>query len=215
MIFDISKNEEYQSQRDNIKRPRVSCNVTSTANALFASKVVWSWPDEVHPADYIMSELESEKTWEEFYKRFPYEKNHPTFSPWNSSDMLAWVTNEIVGYKVVDVRRATIEEILLHIIVTHCAVVVSGSFFKGGHFVCVVGLDTEQEINEICQDNQLDMTKIKGILIDDPYGDFRNFYKSTNGNNISMTVNEFMDIIYEEGKDNKKAQFFLKDGWDE
>lgn len=213
MIYNISSDSQYQSQRKNKDKPRYSCNTTSLANALFSTGIEWKWPEGMTPADYLMSQLESDETFKEFYKRFPDQKKNQTFNPWNTSVMLTWMINNLIGRNVDKIEICTIEDILNHILLTKGAAVVSGEFFAGGHFVCVVGMESDETEEEIFTNEGIAINKVKKIIIDDPYGDFHSKYSNIDGNNVGMTIQEFLKIIYTQDKDEKRTQLFTKNQW--
>jgi hypothetical protein len=203
MIFNRSSKIPYYSQRNNKKRPSSACNVTAATQACAITDNLFQHPAGEQPEDYLMGILETPEAWELLNIKFPGAR----CNPWNTSHCIAWAVNKASGRRICRVETVTLQEMLHHIIITGGAVVVGGKFTKSGHFVCIVGLDTEQDIAEIRTVDDIDLSKIKNIIIDDPWGDYTKRYKDPNGNDVLIPLADFNHLIFGKNKV-KTAQMY-------
>jgi hypothetical protein len=203
MRYDISRKNEYATQRDNAKRPGASCNVTSVINACRASGIRLVTPEGVQAEDYLMGILEGAEARAEFSRRFPGATCHP----WNVSPMLEWVANKVAGRRIcITDNNTSIKDIMFHIVKEQAAVVIGGDFTVYGHIVTVVGFDTTQEnILAIHGPEEVDQAKLAALVIDDPYGDYRTKYQDHNGDSVPMPLDDFKKIVYSGGRMRKIA----------
>ena len=106
---------------------------------------------------------------------------------------------------------ATMEEILYTVGINKCAVNVNGRFTNFGHIVTVVGFSTEQNDLEMVEaSEQIELNKIKSIIIDDPYGNWHSGYKDHRGNDVSFSLQQFDWLTKEYNQNRKWAHIFSK-----
>lgn len=196
MIFNRSRNTPYFSQRNNKKRPASACNVTAATQACAITDNLFHHTTGEQPEDYLMGILETKDAWDLLNSKLP----GAICNPWNTSHCIAWAVNKAVGRRICRVETVTLQEMLHHIIITGGAVVAGGRFTKSGHFVCIVGLDTEQDISDIKTLDDIDLSKIRSIIIDDPWGDYTKRYKDTNGNDVFIPLVDFNTLIFGNNK---------------
>jgi hypothetical protein len=206
MIFNRSKNAPYYSQRNNKKRPASACNVTSATQACAITDNKFWHPQEVQPEDYLMELLESREAWNLLNTIFP----GAIINPWNTSHCIAWAVNNAVGKRICRVETVTLREMLHHLILGG-AVVVGGKFTRSGHFVCLVGFETSQDVYDLNNADDINISEIQRIIIDDPWGDYTRNYQNHNGNDVFMPLDEFKKLIF--GNNNvKTAQMYYQSG---
>ena len=204
MIFNNSKKVQYYSQRNNKKRPAAACNVTAATQACMITNNRFSYPENSQPEDLLMGLLETKEAWSLLNTVLP----GALCNPWNTSHCIAWAVNKVCGKRICKVETVTLQEMIYHI-VSGGSISVSGRFTKSGHFVCLVGLDTDQDVYAINSPNEVDISKIKNIIIDDPWGDYTKDYKDVNGNDVIIPIQDFINLVF--GKDKvKTAQMYYR-----
>ncbi len=204
MIFNRSKNYPYYTQRNNVKSPSAACNVTAATQACIITGNNFEHPAKTQPEDHLMELLETQEAWNLLNTVLP----GAICKPRNVSHCIAWAVNKAVGKRICRVETVSLQEMLYHVI-TGGAVVVSGRFTKSGHFVCIVGLETDQEIENITKAEDINMSQIKNIIVDDPWGDYKTAYQNQNGNDVFLPVSTFVKTVF--GKDKvKTAQMYYQ-----
>jgi hypothetical protein len=156
VTFNLSKTRDtYFSQRNNVIRPTIRCKPTGTTEGL----AIAGWPlptgDYKQPEDNLTSYCE--KTWgidapedwgkiaEAINEHFLL-KDKPVIGPrwdWDLREALFGITQGI-------------------------PFVASTWLTKVGHIVTLVGFEIEQAEAKVWKD--IDLAKVKNIIIDDPYG---------------------------------------------
>jgi len=198
MIFNRSRDSQYRSQRKTKTRPASACNVTVAAMACMMTGNEINSPEGVMPEDYLMSLLETEEAWNLLNSIFPGS----VINPWNTSHCIAWAVNKGTGKRVCRVEKVTLEEIIHHL-VSGGAAGVGGKFTKSGHFVCIAGVESDQDITGIESPLDIKTSLIKNIILDDPWGDYRTGYQNRDGNNVSLPVKDFINLTF--GKESVKT----------
>lgn len=202
MIFNVSKNKEYRSQRKTKRRPASACNVTVATMGCIITGNEFKKTDGLMPEDYLMDMLGTKDAWALLNSKLP----GAICNPWNTSFCIAWAVNQAVGKRICRVEEVSLQEMVHHVL-EGGAVGVGGKFTKSGHFVCVVGLDTEQDIDTINNADDVDLSKIRNIIIDDPWGDYTKNYKDINGNDVLLPVSVFENVVFGKNKI-KTAQMY-------
>lgn len=186
--IDISHDDDYYTQRNNIRYPHSACNVTSGINWLVSSSIAFDCPQGTQPEDYLMDILHSEKAYKVMKELAPWAiGNYPPNQVWV---MLEWGINELAGKKVCELRWNTSIQDIVNSIMHRRAVIVGGKFTNYGHFVTVVGFEKEKD--NLCN-----------IIIDDPYGNPLTNYKDVRGNSIAVPVKWFLDRVSDYKKNNQ------------
>jgi len=195
MIFNNSKKTPYYTQRNNKKRPASACNVTAATQACMITDNKFPHPEGMQPEDFLMELLETKEAWSLLNTVLP----GALCNPWNTSHCIAWAVNKAVGQRVCKVETITLQEMIYHIYYGG-SVVVGGKFTQSGHFVCIVGLETDQDIDTVRSPFDIDISKIKNIIVDDPWGDYMKNYKCTNGNDVFVPISVFINLIFGKNK---------------
>lgn len=207
-IFNVSQGIKNRLQKLTKRRPESECNTTvATMGCIYTGNNITS-PEGVMPEDYLMDILDSKEGREYLQKVVP----GATYNPWNDSQCIAWAVNKAAGYEVCIVKKATIQEMIFHCIIGG-AIGIGGGFVKrkgtSGHFVCVVGAVTTQNLSGVIGPHNIDMTQVQSIIIDDPYGNFLNRYKDQNGNDLPVPLDLFTELTFGNSK-TKTMQFYKR-----
>jgi len=207
MKYNISELAEYRTQCDNKLRPSGTCGPTGAANALLASDIPLDrFPANMQPEDYITSILQTNEAYERLKKQDPGAK----YNPWNTSYLIAWAVNKAVGKQVCKVETLGIADMIFHLVKEESAIVAGGRFTAAGHFICIVGFETDQDdILGIESSHDVDLKQLKGIIIDDSWGDYRTHYKKHNGNDVLMPLADFRMIVMK-GENTKTCQVYYR-----
>jgi hypothetical protein len=218
------KNKPYYSQRNNTLRPFISCNVTSMVAALDYSGYTFPTdPQYNQPEDSLLNFLlNSPEIDKEYAKVYPTEyqkyiksgKNPKVSYPPNElHTLLSNGTNLWIGKKRGEITKLrwdlTFQEVLFEFLQGR-PVVISGAFGNLRHIVCAVGFDTEQEnIKEVLKLQDIDVLKVKSIIIEDPYGDYKTSYLNPQGKDIRMPVSDFHTKINVQNQPQKWGHLFI------
>ncbi len=178
--INVSKDEDYHSQVNNLEVPLSACNTTSMIMALKDLGIGFYRIEGFQEEDLLSALLLSNTAREEMRKleRYAYDREIP---PNQVHSMLSLYTNRLVGRKVTRFVEKGDWSMLLDEIYSKRPVVVGTTLTDVGHIVEVVGLVDEDAI----------VTK---IIIDDPYGDPRTGYKSNRGNNVELDAEYFRKV---------------------
>jgi hypothetical protein len=161
--------------------------------------------------DQLYLILDSKESWD--YARRQYGNLIAEgYEPRNIWYMLEWATNKLCGRTVCSfTTKASIRGILYNIVKEKCAVGVGGRFTKYGHMATTVGLITEQtDIQAIEKPEDVDMGRVKSIIIDDPYGNYFKGYADHNGNDLLFTPSQFNWVTKSYSNENSKYALFFK-----
>jgi hypothetical protein len=204
MIFNNSTKTPYYTQRNNKKRPAAACNVTAATQACMITDNKFPHPEGMQPEDFLMEILETKEAWSLLNTVIP----GALCNPWNVSHCIAWAVNKACGKRICKVETVTLQEMIYHILKGN-SISISGRFTKSGHFVCLVGLETDQDIDTIKSHHDVDLSKIKNIIVDDPWGDYTKNYTDFNGNDVMLPIKDFVNLVF--GKDKvKTAQMYYR-----
>ena len=208
-----SENKPYYTQRNNKLKPNGACNVTSMIAALSAAG--WcveklATKDYPQPEDALMHFILADKTVDSFWRKLdPAGRYAP--NEWHP--VLAYGTNRymrqcgLLGEKDSAVEWGedrTLADIQLSVSEGGAAVL-SGVFIAEGkktigHVVACVGIKTDDNGN------------ITHFILDDSWGDYRTEYENHNGNDVEMTVADFMALIRHCNSNFKMAHIVRKAG---
>lgn len=211
------------------------CNVTSICMALdyngwvFPDLGKWKQPEDAL-GDFIMKSAEVDEYYKTkmpaLYKDYATKKCHEKdgkvivdyYTPNEVHAVLAYGVNKWLGCEVDTFKEnADIFDILKELI-NGKACVISGVFNGLHHIVTLVGAEwllngysgnVYGAINSIAEAKKMPQT----IIIDDPYGDFRQGYKTGfSGNDIKIPFNDFIKMIKPVGNAKIKMCHFIKSG---
>lgn len=208
MRFDLSIGDVVYSQRDNALHPNGACGATSAVNALNISNIPYDFDYEGQPEDAIMDYLDSKEGWALLKKLDP----GATYNPWNTSAIISQVVNILVGQNVVKVEKLTLQEMVFHLAVKQAAIVIGAGWTKSSHFVTVCGFETDQnDILKVSKLEQIDLKKIKSMIIADSWGDYMSGYTTHDEHKGSITtipIKKFKEIVFTDVK--KTCQTYYK-----
>lgn len=202
MKINVSTGFKYHTQRDNLIAPYYSCNVTALAMGLIYSRIPINWPDEIQNEDWLNELLQTEDALSVMGKLAPraVEKLHPR----DVNEMLAWVANKVAGYECDTWVTEPISGIVSQLTKGY-AVVTAGKFTTYGHVICVVGLESRQNLNTPKETKDIDTDAIKYFILDDPWGNVNEMYMNKNGDNIEVSYEYFNKMVAEESNPYRKG----------
>lgn len=191
-----SAGKPYYSQRNNKIKPGTSCNVTSMISALSAA----GWPVErlapkgTQPEDALMRFLLTDPTSQAQWKRLDPSGAYPP-NEWHT--VLADGTNRLVrsiigggplseGFKAITFTENASAALIAEYIRSGGAAAVSGLFplpdgRKLNHVVSVVGVVGDDDP--------------EAFILDDPWGDYHDGYANQRGDDIQMSMDDFLSIV--------------------
>ena len=178
--INVSRDEDYHSQRNNLEMPLTSCNATSMIMALKDLQIEFYHAPWMQPEDYLTMLLLSNTAREEMRKleRYAYDRGIP---PNQVHSMLSLYTNRLVGRKVTRfIERGNWIQ-LTDEIYSRRPVVVGTTLTDVGHIVEVVGLVEED-------------AAATAVIVDDPYGDPRTGYRDPRGNDVELSRERFSEV---------------------
>lgn len=195
-IVNNSDGKPYYSQRNNELSPGSSCNVTSMISGLVSA----SWPLPAgkykQPEDNLLEFVRNShavlRRWDEID---PQHKNPPN----QIHELLCLGTNlwlePVKGPKIQLLWALGVEDVK-KAIDDGGAVVMSGRFQDHrsgeiGHIVPVVGYQSD------------DTGNVTHFIIDDPWGDYEELYRVQRGDDIFLSVDDWMSMIRDQNKPKK------------
>ena len=203
-LINLSDDKKFFSQLNNEFIPMGSCNVTSAVMALKASNIPFDYPKNQRPSDYLYQLLQTKESYDMMDRLAPWAKPGG-FPPEQVHVMLAWGVNKLTGYDCAKfTQKITLQELIYNLFALKTAAVVTGKFTSYGHMVTLVGVETKQRENQITKPTDVDLTKVKNFIVDDPYGDWHTKYKDQNGNDIKFTFEQFNDLTRNYNADDAK-----------
>ena len=228
LIFNASSNLANYSQRNNeyideITNKNIAlsmCNITSYCMAYsyiggkFPNKSKKYTQEEDKALEFIRRDKETLKYYERilpvYYNSWKYNEKD-NYPPEQIHAVLSFGFNRYVEYNASSFNeKADVDNIIKEIINNNHPVVMSGKFGKFNHIVCLVGIVAKKEILNHLGERSL-LKYIDSFIIDDPYGDYHDAYKTTKGNDIIMSKEDFITIFKPvDDKDIKMCHYFFK-----
>jgi len=223
-IYNVSDGKKYLSQRDNSLRPSFTCNVTSMVAALTYLGITLPVNEKfAQPEDALEDFMLNNTNVDAYYAKIEpsgykqyiasgkdYKKTTP---PNENHAVLSFGTNLWLGKNEGELTtfstNVSVQDMLFGT-TNGLPAVLSGVFNGLHHVVALVGFVTTQEevINSVAD---LDFNKVQRIIIDDPYGDFKTNYTVADGNNVTLTLEQFKNILNPSGNSSAKwAHTFKK-----
>ena len=202
---DSSAGKSIFSQRNNQVRPGVSCNVTSMIMMLDYAHIRFPSGTFKQPEDNLLTFLLSDKRVEEYYKEVAptdYTKYIQTgrdpelsFPPNEVHTVLSFGTNLWIGKQITKFYGELPVQELMYRTTIGQSCVISGEFAGLHHVVVLVGFNTTQDPATIQKIEDVDLTQIQSVILDDPYGDYRSGYKIQIGNGVEMPWVAFISQV--------------------
>jgi len=192
--INVSEDKSYYSQRNNKIKPGSACNVTSATSWLVCNGEIPFYPKEVQLEDFLMATLNGKQGYNKMFQ--VASTLYPDYAPNEVHSCLQWAINE-VAEKTIDVFRTEVSlEHFIYSLVKGKAVIVSGIFNGLHHIVNLVGFESTQEnIMQASHPRDIDISKVKKFIIDDPWGKAESGYTDHNGNDVEMSYSSFVNTI--------------------
>lgn len=198
------RNNEYLDEITNKKIAHSMCNVTSYCMAYSYTGAAFPKTSKKYTQeeDQFIEFLRNSKEVNDYYKNlqpsyYKAWKNNEkdNYPPEQIHDVLNYAFNLWVGWRAASLHlKAEVNSMIKFIMEDNRPMVLSGKFGRLNHIVCLVGLVADKEILEHLGEKNL-IKYVKKFIIDDPYGDFRDGYKTTRGNDVEMTSEDFVHIF--------------------
>lgn len=209
VVIDNSRDDEYHSQLNNRHVPRWSCGPTSAINSLRAAGITLPDTGGAQPEDALVELL----TTPEAYDRMDAENpgyRAQGYEPYMVHSVLEWGVNRFIG-RAVDVFSTnwTLRHLLIQILEGR-TLVMSGPFTGSGHMVSVVGVTVAE--HDWGEDySRFDLGRVGEVIVDDPYGDYHDGYRSPHGNGIRFSLEEFNRLTNARGRRSEKWAHVIGD----
>jgi len=204
--IDISAQTPYHTQINNKIYPLSTCNTTSGILWLLSNRIPFKFPSGMQAEDFLTTITDREECYTYMRKVAPWNygsDGKPKLPPRQIHACLAWAINKLVGKQVIEFRTNVTYEELASGLALGRGAILSGVFTRGGHIVCLVGIESKQGLSELQNPASVDINAIKAWIIDDPYGDWHTNYKDHKGNGVRFTHPE-VDALTRVVGENKK-----------
>jgi len=174
------KPSDYYTQRNNTLYPNSACMPTARAMFYHGNNIAFNNPSKLSDDDYFMSLLRSKEAYDFAKKKYPtlmdagYQPNeiHGMYS--------SFLDLKVVGKRVSDFLTDLTYKDIINRMEKGEVIMTSGKFPEAGligHAFCIIGY-----INGAIG---------PALILADPWGDFRNNYRSKKGYSVLMTEYEF------------------------
>ena len=195
--FNLSIGKPNHSQRNNTHIPMESCNVTSYAMALeyrgYLQEIHNKYPKAktMQLEDFLYEFITSNESVTKKFNTSPLQKMG---IPVNQSHyMLEYMVDVLFGRNITDFKTDYNMMTLLNSMKLEKPIILSGKFkhhngYDLSHIVCGVGFITTQLDANI---NIIDESKVTHIIVDDPFGNMLDGYRSHMGNDVAIPITKF------------------------
>jgi len=210
--INVSAHTAYHSQINNAFFPLSTCNTTSAIMWMLDCGVAFSYPEGMQPEDYLTTITETREAMEKMQELAPWAFDscgRPRYRPREVHVCLAWAVNKLAGREVMRFRMdATYQELVADLARGRVSLL-SGIFTRRGHVVCLVGVRTTQDRGELADAHRVRVDRIKGFIIDDPYGNYFQNYEDCHGNDSYFALDEIDRLVRELYRNRKWAHVFM------
>lgn len=229
--INVRNKDPYYSQRNNlftkdgIEYASRSCQVTAMVSALdycgytFPEDKEWNQPED-SLLNFIINSPDVDRAYQKIfpdeYKKYIASGKNPKISypPEELHSLLSLGTNLWMGKISGEITHfrydCSLKELVLEL-VKGKPCVTSGLFLgRLRHVVCLVGVNTLQELVPDMGLSDVDLSKIDSFIIEDPYGDYHTEYKDYNGKDVIVPISEYREIFHTVNKDSQWAHLFNK-----
>ena len=167
------ESNDFYTQRNNLIKPSSACMPTSWVMFYLGNGYEIKNNSDYSNDDYFMTLLNTKQAKEFCYKKYPWAKGK--YPPNQVHGMYnSYLDKLIIGKRISDFKTNLTFKDYQNIIADGQVLMTSGSFpGLDGHAFCIVGIDGDY------------------LLLADPWGDFRNNYKSKKGYLVKMKESQF------------------------
>lgn len=233
-IIRVDNNEPYHTQRNNAIRAHRTCASTAMVMALrYAGhvQVLESNRQGMQYEDFITHFIHSDSRVIDFWQNHPAKwirDAYANYLRWRDGGLderyvlfgneihvvLEYAINTLYRSRVVTFNNETPIRDILFSALTGGSAIVSGTFpFKNTilhHIVAVAGFETNQDnITSVISPEDIDVEQVDNLIIDDPYGDYRERYTVHQGNDVIMPIADVVAIIKESGNPEVKRAHII------
>jgi hypothetical protein len=199
MTINLSEGKPYFSQRNNKLNPSITCNTTACISMLVSSEIPFTYDKTMQPEDYLTQIMDLPEMWDLFRKKFPTLEKQG-FVPREVHECLAAGVNKLVGHEIDKFRYdVTIPELVWQIAKNRKSFVTSGLWTSYGHMTNMCGVkftdDAPLLINDWKTVSDIPMKQFEGFIYDDSWGNYSKGYKDQNGNDMFISLEDFIKIV--------------------
>lgn len=176
--------DKYYTQRNNAIKPTVACMPTAYTMFLIGNKIPFENPTEMANDDYFMSLLNTEKANNYCHIKYPWSTGYP---PNQIHGMYGSYLSPIVcrGKRASDFQVNLTWGGYIARILAGQVIMTSGEFGEiSGHAFCIIGYNDAKEC----------------LILADPWGDFRDGYKTHYGYGVEMNYGQFVAHVKPAGE---------------
>ena len=172
--------KDYYTQRNNTLYPSSACMPTARAMFYHGNKIKFDNPSNMADDDYFMSLLRSREAYEFAKKKYPVLMDSGYLPNEIHGMYSSFLDLKVVGKRVSDFLTNITFKNIVERMENGEVIMTSGKFPDAnlvGHAFCIIGY--------------VDGAIGPALILADPWGDFRNNYKTKKGYSILMTEYEF------------------------
>jgi hypothetical protein len=222
ITVNVANGKPWFTQRNNKLFYWDACNVTSMVAALtYSGHTLPVDPTYDQPEDALLYFLRSDsRVADEYVKLFPdlykvymdNNKDPKKCTPPNElHPLLSYGTNLWLGgsrEQYTKFRWDVTQRDIIFEILGGRAVVQSGFWAKLNHITCFTGFDTNQDdILSVSAPADIDITQISAMIMEDPWGDYRDGYVTQRGRDIVVPQADYLALTKPLGAVAKWAHF--------
>lgn len=185
------KADDFYTQRNNLIKPSSACMPTSRVMFYLGNGFAIHNDSDYSNDDYFMFLLNTNKAKEYCYKKYKWSKGK--YPPNQVHGMYnSYLDELVIGERVSDFKTNLTFKDYQNMIEDGEVIMTSGSFpGLDGHAFCIIGMDNDN------------------LLLADPWGDFRNNYRSKKGYKVKMNEDQFINHVKPTGKKKKWGHTIL------
>lgn len=202
IVFNLSKPENYYTQRNNELDPMNTCATTSMVQALEVAGYTFPsmFPNYRQPEDKLTYFIRNDKRVLEYWKqinpveydKFIYKKNG-YYQPNEIHAVLSYGTNLFMGKQVTRfISGYPLDSIVSELFVRERPCVLSGKFSGLNHIVTLVGCAVKEKTVNKKQRKDITFKDIEYFIIDDTYGLTGRYKESRQGNDVAIMPKRFI-----------------------
>ena len=208
LVYNLSKPENYYSQRNNELDPMNTCSTTAMIQALEIAGYQFPdiFPNYKQPEDKLTYFIRNDSRVLSYWKTLDFvsynnwcTRTGNYYQPNEIHAVLSYGTNLFMG-KVVTrfIGGYSIDSIVQELLVKEKPCVMSGRFSGLNHIVTLVGCAVKEKVLTKKKIENIRFDDIEYFLIDDTYGETGNYKQNKYGNDVIITpkrfLNEFKDL---------------------
>lgn len=202
IVYNLSKPENYYTQRNNQIDPMNTCSTTAMVQALEIAG--YEFPDMFptlrQPEDKLTHFIRNDTRVLNYWKTIDpvtyydwYNKKGNYYQPNEIHAVLSYGTNLFMDKTVTKfIGGYNVDSIVQELLTNQKPCVMSGKFSGLNHIVTLVGCAIKERTVRKKGIQNIKFVDVEYFLIDDTYGETYNYKMSRNGNDIIITPKQFI-----------------------